>query len=1826
MQTFEITIQRKAGSTWPVVVLQAASGVFLPTRREGVLELDPAELIAAPDPFEYGRTLGEALFRGPVRDAFVEAAARGDGPLHMLLFVEDASLRTLRWERLCGPQEDRWDFLRLRQDTPFSLYLPAATDSRFPYLARSDLRALIVVASPPRGNAFGLDPFDAGRTSSGVRLALGPIPCDVLSTAPGAVGPPTLDELCERITAERYTLLHVVGHGRAGRDGEESLLYLLKRDGGVDPVTGARLIERLSRLRGARGLPHLAFLCCCESASPEADGALGGIGQRLVRELGLPAVIAMADRVTVATSEALAARFYERLGAHGSVDLALNEACAGLAERGDITVPALYSRLGGRTLFDDEAARVLTNSQVIRGLDRVAQLLPERVPILASAFEAAARTLRGVATGGAEPEELSPEARREHDLALAAVEGLCLESFDLGFAALARGKEPPPYDARCPFPGLLPFHEGADGKQEFFFGREALVGELKGRLAAARFLAVLGPSGSGKSSVVRAGLLRELRGEEPDLRVVVFTPTRDPVGELSRALAGAGGDPELIVVDQFEELFTLCTSEAQRREFLDALLPLRARMRVVLTMRADFLGDCASYASLRALVEGHQKLVGPMDAAELRRAMEQQCGAVGLRFEAGLGGEIVDDVQGEPGAMPLLQHALLQLWNRRHGRWLKVDEYRDPDKVGGLKQAIARTADAIFAAASPAERELMPFVFVRLARIDTDAEQPERRRDTRRREPLADLTPVGGDRELTRKLVTRLADAKLLVTTTDPQTQETFVEVAHEALIRHWKRLRNWLDEARQSERLIDRIRDAADAWLESGGDPSHLPLRGGALLEAEALLATGGRRLTEAEARFIHACRADEDQRAAARGRLRRNIIVGLAAGLIVALGLASFAAWQRGRAIDLAQQKGKLATNLDVANKGLEKALGEAEARRLEAERKSRIALARQLTAQAGAEFNASSVRALLLAAAAVEATGPGEVPEPAAEQVLRDLLGQVGGYPIGDASGGRRTLLALSGDRRWVLTSGPGADLLLWDMMAPAPLASKVVLPGVGAAQDLAAFDPQSRWLFLGSQRRDPSAAIGGYFLVDLCRAATPQGLIQIPSTSAKAVERAQFSADGTWLLLGPDFVYGGRAPFHLLKLDGDVPSVIAQDLGLENRDGQHIEHASFAFSPDRSWLVAYNSFDTLLWDLRPAHPTDTPRVLGRGGNPVNGSVAFSPDGRWLAAHGDDNLPKAWDLKADRPEAAMIPLPNGGDRDQNQMVFSPDGRWLLVEPCLLWRLGAGTIAGEPIRLDKTSGINRHIGIWEFVGDGARLLWSGDAQWVAWDLTAPDPAAARIEWEGPVELSPGARWLVHYPGDGPARLWDLAAHAPAAAAGGVVLPGGPVCTATFTPDARALALGYYKDGSIRLHDLSSPGPAAEDRLLRSGDAAPRVLQFSPGGRWLLAFQGGTAPQLFPVRAEGPTTFHRLEHLPADVLSPNSPSHFGFTFVFSPDESSLVGSGGSYKSPGVFRWDLNARDVAASMAPLRGYEESVPVPDFVGPGHWLLTTSFDNGTGFDPRLWDLRNPRAGGLPYDLTPTGGQAIGVQFSPDSRWLAALSGPGALDLWEIGSDQTRPISTAETGDGPVAGGDAVYPEFSPDGHWLLASTKAGGLHLYDLTGTPPVPRALLGAGPGHTSGARVFSPGGRWLVTAPKDCTHLWIWDLSGGTPPFRHAEIPTLWSDCRFRSEGELVVLAPREKTTRVLVCDLSRGLPAAGLPARAGGPAGRRHPQPGWALGLLPAGTIPRPGDEAIAPDRARSAAPWGRLAVPVQPRRPMAGPDEVRPGPSPDSCPGATG
>jgi WD40 repeat protein len=1351
-----------------------------------------------------------------MRDAFVHALTKSEDHLRFLLCIEADDLKTLRWERLCAPVDQGWDFLALTQRTPFSLYLPSLTDRCFPPIGRRDLRALALVASPQGLERYRLEPFEVNTAVSCLRAALGEIPCDVLAICDGAVGPPTLDALCARMTAEQYTLLHVVSHGQLLRENGETVLYLAKSDQQVDPVDGTRLLERLGRLRGAQGLPHFAFLATCESASPEAEGALGGLAQRLVRELGMPAVIAMTEKVSVVTAQALWEGFYRRLREHGMADGALVEACAGLAERYDITVPALYSRLAGRPLFSDTLDRPLTNEEIRFGLARLETLLAERAPVLPQECQEHAAKLRGAL--GADLAALSADARQEGEQALAELNKLCGEVLDLSFNALALGQEPPAYDGRCPFRGLYPFRVD---DREFFFGRETLVDHLQQKLADHPFLAVLGPSGSGKSSLVLAGLIPALQSKQPGVQMTYLTPGADPLAQLEATSAPGHNERAVLVVDQFEEVFTLCTDEAKRQAFLERVLTLVEEQRIVLTMRADFWGECAPYRGLKEAMQAYQELIGPMDAAELRRAMELQARKVGLRFEADLSSAILDEVRGEPGAMPLLQHALLELWNRRHGRRLRADEYR---ALGGVQQAIARTAEDVYKQLSSTEHDRVRDIFVRLTRLDDEAVPGEERRDTRRRVGAEELAPVGSDPATTRVLVKRLADARLIVTSVNTATDREEVEVAHEALIRYWPRLRGWLDEDRASLRVREGIREAAQEWGSGRKEDNLLVHRGSRLEDAEALSHQPRFALNELERAYLEACvawREKERERQRRTARFRLGALGAIGGLIIIALGIGLWsvprdAANQRTiteqqqvakeRAESFAREQERLAREAATAR-------DEAEARRVEAERQQQIALARQLAAQAELVRNQRAdllPRSVLLAVESMR-----RFPSLEGDQVLRPGLAILPRPLVRLVHEGDIRTLVFSPDGQWLATGSADRTAHVWDVAT----GREIVRIRHAIDVQALAFSADGRLLMTADQddvrvwktdtgaqvahRRQQSRptaivlTLGGEWLATqgygrtarVWEPRTGRELLRVPFDDS--IEAAAFSPDGNYL---------AAAGFHRTRVWEILSGKELPPIYLDGR-------WRLTFSPGGQWLAMGTSDRTVrVWQVDNGSEVQQIRCEGCEDHAI--ARAFSPDSRWLAVYADRSL-QVREVRTNKEVARVVP-------GVGPVAFSPNGRllttWTADNTITIWEITpepemaqlAWEVASEPDRHEKIG-----VSAVAFAPDGTWLAsgW-GERTVQVWEATTGRNLAQvnhRGEMELRVALSATGQWLATLDEDGTVQAWEVATgqRVPTLA------PEDPVQAISFSPDGTRLAMA--SGNRVRVQEVKTGQLVAE-------------------------------------------------------------------------------------------------------------------------------------------------------------------------------------------------------------------------------------------------------------------------------------------------------------------------------------------------------------------------------------------------------------------------------
>ena len=489
--------------------------------------------------------------------------------------------------------------------------------------------------------------------------------------------------------------------------------------------------------------------------------------------------------------------------------------------------------------------------------------------------------------------------------------------------------------AACPYPGLVAFgEEDADR----YFGRERDVDACLRRVLEDGAVVVAGPSGSGKSSLVRAGLVPRLRRD--GRRVVVVTPGAHPLDALEGlgSFERLGATRTVLVVDQCEEALTLCDDLEEQRRFFVALVAHAEQAPLVIALRADRLGDLVAFPPVTRLVQGPLYLLTRMNESDLRAAIERPARQAGLLLEPGLVDLLLRDVEDEPGALPLLSHALRQTWLRREGRTLTVDGYR---ASGGIRGAVAQTAETVYERASPDQRAVLRDLLLRLVVPGPEGE-PVRGRLPRRM--------VASD-DAHERVLEELVAARLLT------SDEHSVQLAHEALTRAWPRLRSWLDDDVEGRRILSHLAVAADAWDGMGRPDSEL-YRGARLTQALEWRVRSEPDLTATERAFLIAAEQQTAAEQHADRRYRRTVVGGLALAAVVALVLAGAAAVQAGRATT--ERDNALAAE----------AIAEEQAQR--AEQAAAVARARELVSQGVAALEVDPALAKLLALAAVNVTG--------------------------------------------------------------------------------------------------------------------------------------------------------------------------------------------------------------------------------------------------------------------------------------------------------------------------------------------------------------------------------------------------------------------------------------------------------------------------------------------------------------------------------------------------------------------------------------------------------------------------------------------------------------------------------------------------------------------------------------------------------------------------------------------------------------------------------------------------------------------------------------
>ncbi|PWU17451.1 MAG: hypothetical protein C5B48_15920, partial [Candidatus Rokuibacteriota bacterium] len=1131
------------------------------------------------------------------------------------------------------------------------------------------------------------------------------------------------------------------------------------------------------------------------------------------------------------------------------------------------------------------------------------------------------------------------------------------------WAVVAPGLSMPSRARTCPYRGLMPY-ETEDG--DLFFGREEVVRSILERVLEGGFMAVVGPSGTGKSSLARAGLAPAFRAARRG-SVVVMTPGSDPAAELARVLAPRR--PSLLIVDQLEEVFTLCRDEGIRALFLDALLDLgqEGSTSIVVVLRADFYGHCADQPRLAAALAEHQHLLGPMNVDEVRRAIDGPARAAGLRLEAGLIEIMLADVEGEPGALPLLSHALYETWARRDGRVLTAAGYR---AAGGAGGAIGHTAEEVFLGCNGREQTLMRQMFLRLTELGETTE------DTRRRVLLPELIPDGDSGGEATAVLERLARARLVVVGDN-------VEVAHEALIREWPRLQGWLAADREALRTLQQLTIAARSWAETGRDEADL-YRGPRLAGAIEL-AGGGRQLSRVEREFVEASAAAQDRElsnARRRTRRLRALLAVVATALVAAVIAGAFALMQRGNARHSATvaQAGRLAAqSREEAGQHPDLALLLAlEAERLNSSVDTRGALL-------GALERGSRIRAWLQGfGSPVEATAfspDGKLlatATAAGTTVWNTATWRPEGAPLRSSQGGW-DWVDFSPDGRTLAIAGGKGRVELWDVASRKEL-RELTAPGAAGPEEAGVafvrYSPDGRVIAGGPQGDNHvtlwSAAtgriIGRPITVKPPGSGGAQWVSFSPDSKRIAVPGASGNV-GIWEVATGHRI--GR-PLAIGKLKSDVEAAI--------------------FSPDGRTLIASDDSGSVSFvDIATGRPVRPP--LSVGDTPA-GLLDLSPDGRLLASSSYTGSVFVWDMKTGRLYGSPL---TADTSPVNDVTFSPDGRTLVSShgrSAVVWSMTGEQAIGKPL-----GGPADPITEVAFSPDGKRLAAGRlDGGTIVYD-TATRRQLLRIDGNSTVTavaFQPDGMLVAVGTLDGHVRFFDPQT---GASVGSPLDKGGlPKWQLAFSPDGRLLAVAVdpngaedstfnaqRRQGEVQLWDARSRRRVG--RPIEPGGGSVLSLAFNRDGT-LLATGGPGRLDLWDVATEA---HHGKSMRVADD---------GVTSVAFDPSGGLVAGGGAIGPVRVWR----VSDQRPAFPPLTG-QTATTGASFDPTGPFLATSSAFGGT----RLWDPATGLAYGdelisdEPASLAPTMDLPpfLGLRntFSPDGKLLAVPGVDTRAMLWDV-----------------------------------------------------------------------------------------------------------------------------------------------------------------------------------------------------------------------------------
>ncbi len=1121
----------------------------------------------------------------------------------------------------------------------------------------------------------------------------------------------------------------------------------------------------------------------------------------------------------------------------------------------------------------------------------------------------------------------------------------------------------------CPYRGLLHF-----GPQdaEFFFGRDVFIDELYEATKTRNFIPVLGASGSGKSSVVLAGLVPRLQ-QEGHWQFTHFRPGADPFHNLAQALVPLytpgldqtdqiaqgkklraylkNGDVSLVdvlgkirrnnpnhrvllIADQFEEIYTLVDEETRRR-FLDCLLNgLETQTSLALpstvlvtTMRADFLGNALAYPRFADVLRSVDIKIRSMNQEELTEVIAAPAAKLEVGFEAGLVERILRDVADQPGNLPLLEFALTELWKQRTGKQLTHKAYED---IGRVEGALAKYANEKYNNLSAEEQEQVRRIFVQLVRPGEGAE------DTRR------IAMKGELGEESWGLVRQLADARLVVTSRNLQDQET-VEVVHEALIRHWGVLRGWMDKDRVFRAWQERLRAAKGQWEATSKDAGSL-LRGAVLVEVEEKLRERPEDLRDVLEFIEESIQEKERIGQAEAARRKREIRTAwrIAAGSLVAVVVSSglgLMAWSQKNQAELnqAESLGRYSLSLFNEHKELEAFIQAIKAGKIlqnQHTNNPEVLNALQIVSFQGIEYNrlvghTSSVLSVSFSPdSKILVTGSGD-------RNIK-LWNVETGKEIRTLSGHTDYVNSVnfSPDGKILVTSSRDKTIKLWNIETGKEIRT---LSGHTESVLSVSFSPDSKILATGSGDRN----------IKLWNVETGKE-IRTLSGHTDYVNSVSFSPNGKTFASASDDktikLWNVETGKEIRTLSGHTKSVW-----------------SVSFSPDGKTLATSSKDKTIkLWNVETRKEI---RTLSGHTNYVT-SVSFSPDGKTLATGSYDKTIKLWNVETGKELRTL----SGHTNQVWSVSFSPDGKTLATgskdKTIKLWNIETRkklrTLFGHTDPVESVS----------FSPDGKTLATgSYDKTIKLWNVKTGKEIctlSGHTNQVWSVSFSPDGKTLATGSGDNSIKLWNVETGKKLR-----TLPGHTesVISVSFSPDGKTLATGS-EDKSIKLWNVET---GKEIRTLSGHTNSVLSVSFSPDGKTLATGSKDKSIKLWNVE-----TGKEIRTLSGHSESISSVS-------FSSDSKTLVT--GSWDKT-IKLWNVEGKEIYT----LSGHTRAVYSVSFSPDSKTLATGSGDRTI----KLWNVETRK------ELRTLSGHTdfvFSVSLSPDGKTLATGSFDNTIKLWNL-----------------------------------------------------------------------------------------------------------------------------------------------------------------------------------------------------------------------------------